>query len=199
MEQNYFGQPNNGYEGVNVTLPPQKQRKTGLAIATLVLGILSILGLCCCLNIVTAPLAIIFGIIVLCKRFDGIGLAITGIVFSVLSLLVVVGAIVSVREILPYAEEIGTDYLRMIEEQDEVFPAYEENGTLPEYLEKYTDSPYTEMLEKYDITFYDVMDAFLEQYKAGALEIDVEGMSELEMDEDTAEELNVDTAILLPA
>ena len=43
MEQNF-----NGYEGVNVTLPPQKQRKSGLAIASLILGIVSLVGLCCC-------------------------------------------------------------------------------------------------------------------------------------------------------
>ena len=121
MEQNYYGQPaNNGYEGVNVTLPPQKERKKGMAIASLVLGLLSLVGLCCCcLNIITAPIAIILGIIVLVTHRDGTGLAITGIVTAVLSLLVIAGVFFSIRDFLPYSEQISNDYLQLIQEQDE--------------------------------------------------------------------------------
>lgn len=173
MEQNFNNpqQPNYGYEGVNVTLPPQKQRKTGLAIAALILGILSIIGLCCCcINVITAPLAIIFGIIVLVKHRDGTGLAITGIVLSVLSLLVVVGVFFSIREIIPYADVIASDYTQMLENADEVFTNYEADQSLPDYLEKYTEEPYASFFAKYDITFYDVMDALLVQYKQGTLQ-----------------------------
>lgn len=200
MEENNFGQqPVNGYEGVNVTLPPQKQSKKGLAIASLILGILSIVGLCCCcVNVITAPLAIIFGIIVLCKHMDGTGLAVTGIVTSVLSLLVVGGVFFSVRGIMPYSEQIANDYMQLIAEQDEVFPAYEEDGTLPDYLEKYTETPYTEMLEKYDLTFYDVMDVLLEQYKLGALK-EVYVVSGMDSEYDLTDQPEAEMGILLPA
>ena len=171
MEQNYNAQqPNPGYEGVNVTLPPKKERKMGLAIATLVLGILSIFGLCCCCtNVIFAPIAIILGIVVLVKHMDGTGMAIFGIVAAVLSLLVLAGIFYSMRDLYPHVDTIVTDYQKLVSEQDEVFAAYEKDGTLPDYLEKYTEPPFSDFFAKYDITFYDVMDALLEQHKAGAL------------------------------
>lgn len=199
MEENNFqNQPTNGYEGVNVTVPQQPKRKKGLSIASLVLGILSILFLCCCgLNIITAPLAIIFGIVALCKHQDGTGLAVTGIITAVLSLLVIVGVAFSLREILPYSEEIVTDYSRILSEQDEIFPAYEEDGTIPEFLEKYTESPYTEIMDKYGITFKDIMDALLQQYKAGALTNP--GLAATVSDSESAVKIDPDMGVMIPA
>lgn len=197
MEQNF-----NGYEGVNVTLPPQKQRKSGLAIASLILGIVSLVGLCCCgINIITAPLAIIFGIVVLAKRQEGTGLAIFGIVTAVLSLLVIVGVFFSIRDLLPYSEQIATDYMQLIEEQDEVFPAYEADGTLPDYLKKYTEPPYSDYFAKHDITFNDIMDALLEQYKSGALKNGYVSVGTTSGGSDAGGQVQVDpdSAILLPA
>ena len=205
MDQNNYGnQPANGYEGVNVTLPPQQPQKgkKGLAIAALILGIVSLIGFCCCINVITAPLAIIFGIIVLCKHMDGTGLAVTGIVTALLSLLLIGGIAYSVREILPYSQEIATDYMHVLEDQEEVFPAYEEDGTIPEYLEKYTESPYKEIWEKYDITFYDIMDALLEQYKSGTLQ-QATGYavsnSSVENELDGEVELEPDMGLMIPA
>lgn len=153
------------------SVPPDQKKKLGFAIATLVLGIVSLFGFCCCgINIITAPLAIIFGIIALMKKHDGTGLTITGIVFAVVSIIMIGAIFYSFREILPYSNTIVSDYAQLIEEQDEVFPAYEEDGTLPDYMKKYTETPFAEILEKYEITIYDIMDLFLEQYKSGALE-----------------------------
>ena len=115
--------------------------KQGLAIASLITGLMSIFSFCCCgFTILLAPFAVIFGAIVLIRKKNGTGQAITGLIL---------GALMS--------------------DQDEVFPKYEEDGTLPDYLQKYTDSPYTEMMAKYDGDFYDVMDILLESYKAGTL------------------------------
>ena len=146
-------------------VPPKK--KSGLAIASLVLGLLSLIGFCCCgINIITAPLAIIFGIVSLAKHRGGTGMAITGIITAVLSLLIIVG---SIRDILPYSNEIVQDYMQLMVDQDEVFPAYEEDGTLPEYLEKYKESPYSDMLTKRGLTIEKLMDTLLEMYKSGQL------------------------------
>lgn len=148
----------------------QSQRdKTGFAIAALVLGIVSLIGVCCCLNVITAPLAIIFGIVALVKKQGGTGMSVTGIVLAALSLIVIGAFLVGFKDIMPYSEQIVKDYSQLIEEQDEVFPAYEQDGTLPEYLEKYKEPPYSELLEKYEITIYDVMDALLVNYKNGSL------------------------------
>ena len=162
-------QPVGSYQDLN--LPPQeREKKSGLAIAALILGIVSILGLCCCgLNIIAAPLAIIFGIIALAKKQNGTGLAITGIVLAAISLIMVLGVVFAFRDILPYSETIMQDYTRIILEADTVFPAYEEDGTLPDYVEKYKEPPFSDFLAKYDADIYDVMDVLLEQYKSGQL------------------------------
>ena len=145
-----------GYEQVSgYQVPPQRERKTGLAIAALILGIISLIGLCCCgLNIITAPLAIIFGIVSIVKKRDGTGLSITGIVLAALSLVMMLSVFFSVRDILPYSDVIMSDYMQLLTDQDTVFPAYKEDQTLPEYLEKYKD----------------VMDVLLQQYENGQLQ-----------------------------
>lgn len=166
--QNMEQQPVGGYQNLNI--PQKPERKTGLAVASLILGLLSLFGLCCCgINIVTAPLAIIFGIVSLAKKRDGTGLAITGIVTAVLSIVMILGVVFAFRDILPYSDTIVQDYMQVIVDQDAVFTAYEADGTLPDYLEKYKEPPYSDFLAKYDADIYDVMDVLLEQYESGEL------------------------------
>ena len=161
-----------GY-GYTAPMPEQPQpKRVGFAVTSLVLGLVSLVGLCCCaglIDIITVPLALIFGIISLVQKRGGTGLAITGVVTAAVSLLMIVTTLYSLRDILPYSEEILQDYMQVLEDQDEVFPAYEEDGTLPVYLVKYTESPYSDFLEKYDATIYTIMDVLLEQYKSGEL------------------------------
>ena len=153
--------------GTQYAEPPRK--KTGFAITALVLGIISIIGVCCCINIITAPIAIIFGIISLAAKRGGTGMSIVGIILSVLSLIIIFSVVYSAKDFYPYADTMLQDYTRLVQEQDTVFPAYEEDGTLPDYIQKYAQPPYSDLLQKYDITIYDVMDALLAQYKKGGL------------------------------
>lgn len=170
MEQNGQMQEPVGAPHINVQLPPEQERKQGLAIASLILGIIGLFGFCCCgLNLIAAVIAVIMGIAVLVKKLDGTGFAITGIVTGGLALLMVFAVLFSFRDLYPYSETIVRDYGQLVEEQDEVFPKYEADGTLPDYLLKYTETPFTEFFEKYDANFYDVMDVLLEEYKAGGL------------------------------
>ena len=149
---------------------PYPERRSGFAIASLVLGIVSLFGLClCCVHIITAPLAIIFGAVSLAKKLDGKGLSITGLTLGILSILMTVMLLISLRPVLRHIDVISEDLLQLTEDQDEVFPAYEKDGTLPDYMRKYLESPYSDMLGEYDITVYDVMDALLSQYKSGKL------------------------------
>lgn len=65
----------------------QNEKKLGMGIASLVLGIISLVFFCSCCNVITGVLAIIFGIIQLVKyKPHGKGLAIGGIVTAVLSI-----------------------------------------------------------------------------------------------------------------
>ena len=60
---------------------------TGFGIAALILGIISIVFFCSCLTFVTAPLAIIFGIVQLVRSKKGKGLAIAGLITGIISLI----------------------------------------------------------------------------------------------------------------
>lgn len=67
----------------------------GFAIASLVCGILSIV--CCCLTLFSAVLAIagvVLGIITLCFKYDGKGMAIAGIVTGGFGFLIVVASLI---------------------------------------------------------------------------------------------------------
>ena len=161
------GNYNTGSPEIGATV---QEKKSGFAIASLVCGILSLIGFCCCgITVITAPLALIFGIISLAKKRSGTGMAVAGIVMAVLSILMIGAMIYSVKDFLPYSEEIVQDYAQVIADQDEVFPAYEEDGTLPPYIAKYKESPYKELLDKYGITIEQIMDILDQQYKIGQL------------------------------
>lgn len=158
--------------GLEPVVPPvirQPARRMGFSITAFVLGILSMLGFCCCIQFITAPIAVIFGILAFVKKRDGKEMAATGLVLAAVSLLVTIGFLISFRDVFRYADVISEDFTRLIEEQDEVFPAYQENGTLPDYLLKYTEPPYSTFLEEYDSSIYVIMDALLENYKNGEL------------------------------
>lgn len=157
-----------------ITQPPVSdpfpERRSGFAIASLVLGIISLFGPClCCVHVITAPLAIILGAVSLIKKLDGKGMSITGVTLGILSVLMTVMLLISLRPVLEHIDVISEDLLQLTEDQDEVFPAYEKDGTLPDYIRKYLEPPYSDMLAEYDITIYDVMDALLSQYKSGRL------------------------------
>ncbi len=148
---------------------PLPSDKKGLAVAALIFGILSIIGFCCCLNVITAPIALILGIISLATHRGGKGMAITGIVFALLSILIIGMMLFSVRDVLPYSEQITTDYMQLVNDQDEVFPAYEADGTLPPYIQKYKEEPLKQILDKRGITVEQIMDILDQNYKNGQL------------------------------
>ena len=80
-EQNAGQNPYSGYEQVSGYSVPQKPvEKKGMAVASFILGIVSMFGFCCCFtNILTAPIGIVLGIIALAKKHPGTGLSVTGI------------------------------------------------------------------------------------------------------------------------
>ena len=151
-----------------------QQRGTGdisvMAAAALILGIISLVGIFCCVNVLTAPVALAIGILAVVKKLPGMSYSIAGIVLAAISLIVVIVAAVYFAPLYPYAETIPADYQRIEAEQDFVFPAYEQNGTIPQYLLKYNEPPFSEFMEQFDITLYDVMDALLIRYRNGELD-----------------------------
>lgn len=90
-QQNYQGYNQNYYAG----LPQEPQKASGLAIASMVCGIISIV--ICCVWYLAAPLAIaaiVMGIINNVKQLGGKGMAIAGIITGVIGLLLVIALFV---------------------------------------------------------------------------------------------------------
>lgn len=83
MEQYYENGPWQESNGQN---RKQKNDQTGFGIASLVLGIISVLLFCTCINLITGILAIIFGILQLVMSRQK-GLAVGGIVTAGISIL----------------------------------------------------------------------------------------------------------------
>lgn len=101
-EKNYgqsdYSQGENGRDAYRQTPPDggsfyyssEAPRSNGFGIASMVLGIISLVLFCTCLNIPPAILAVIFGIIHINRRTGSIGFAIAGIVTSIISVIVTV-------------------------------------------------------------------------------------------------------------
>lgn len=114
QNQNYNNYQNNGYNNMNGTSgqqnyygnEPATETPSGMAIAGLVLGILSMV--CCCIWYVSAILAIlalVFSIITVVKNKPGKGMAIAGIVCGaiglIMAIVVVIGVIGYTRTMSP--------------------------------------------------------------------------------------------------
>ncbi len=136
----------------------QEGRHTGFAIASLILGILSLI-LCCCVgfNFILAIPALILGIVTLVKHYNGKGMAIAGIIISSIAM-IITGMYLAIYG------PIFSDVFKVASDFENVRDTYEETGEIPEYLEKYTDEKYDEIWEKegYD-DFYDFFDYAIEE------------------------------------
>lgn len=102
----------------------------GLAIATLVLGIISVFSCGCCFPL--GILAIIFAIIVLAKKKGGKPMAIIGMILSFISIMFVVLTYIL---FIPLKSSF-TDFMA---NSDTYIEEYEEDGTYPEFVEQFAD------------------------------------------------------------
>ncbi|MBR5372466.1 MAG: DUF4190 domain-containing protein [Oscillospiraceae bacterium] len=166
----------------------EEDGNTRFSVVALVFGILSILTICCCGSVVIAPIGLLLSILALVKKKAGKNLAITGTVLSSLSLIVTIALLIAMAPIIEHSEEIAMDYAQLVMEQDEVFPQYENDKTLPSYLKKYTESPYSDYLkDRFKIDFYTIMDVLDQQYRDGKFTkpSDLKGLVELTSDSQT--------------
>lgn len=86
QQTGYGVPPQYGYQGANGNNSKKKEGE-GFGIASLVLGIISVLLFCTCINYVLAIMAIIFGIIQMATR-EKKGAAVGGIITSAISIIV---------------------------------------------------------------------------------------------------------------
>ena len=136
VNQNPYGNSSqNGGYGPNQNYRDygQNEKKIGMGIASLVLGIISLVFFCSCFNIITGILAIIFGIIQLAKYAPhGKGLAIGGIVTAVLSIVLLVVFYVS----------IGSNTALQNSILDEYEDLYDIDLRNPDDVEKFLEDTY---------------------------------------------------------
>lgn len=101
----YYGNPQFPQNAPQYVQPQQKDNSKGLAVASLVLGILSFFS--CGQGIILSVLGFIFGMISISKQKHGNGLAIAGIVISVIAFFVLLFLIIAVSEAGSVSEVLG--------------------------------------------------------------------------------------------
>lgn len=102
----------------------------GMAVVSLVLGILSLV--CCCIGFPFAIVGLILAIIVLAKGKNGKGLAVGGLITSVICLIISAIVGISMIPVMPYMNgfiDLGKNAESYIED-------YQENGTYPPVVDQ---------------------------------------------------------------
>ena len=88
-QQPQYAQPQYAAPQYAAPQPAKKSNKIGFAIASLVLGIVSILMCCCCeIGALFGIPGAILGGIAISKKYDGKGMAIAGVICSVVGILI---------------------------------------------------------------------------------------------------------------
>lgn len=119
----------------------------GFGIASMILGIISLLLFCTCINWITGILAIIFGIIQFTKR-SAKGFAVAGIITAALSILFA---------ILLYAG-LAVGMAREGLSYDDFYDSYYDN-----YYDEYFNDYYDGYYDDYD-SYYDYYDDYYDYY-----------------------------------
>lgn len=176
MNEETFYENNAYYSGDN-NEGNDNSGRTGFAVASLVLGILSVLCCCCGLTVILAPLSIIFGIIALVKHHGGKPMAIVGVVLSTLSIIATIAISIFINKTMgPYID----DCMKFIQEAPQVIEEYNETGELPDYLEKYRGDEFDHVWEENGYKdFDDFFGQFIDEMEA---EIDFDSLETTEDD-----------------
>jgi hypothetical protein len=148
MSDNYSN-PNPYQYGFDNNMDTKNERKA-MAIVGLVLSIIAFIGICFCIGLPFGIAGLIICIIVLVKGKGGKGMAIAGTVLSGLSVLI---SSVTIAMFIPVYQDMS----KFVTEMPEVIEDYQEDGSLPDYLEKYR--------EQYPEYFEAFMEGMIEEYE----------------------------------
>ena len=105
----------------------------GLSVAALIFGILGIL--CCCVGFPFAIIGLILAIIALAKHKAGKGLAVAGLITSLITLIISAIVGISMIPVMPYVGEMG----EFFSDPQAAITEYEEDGTYPAWLDHMID------------------------------------------------------------
>ena len=107
-----------------------ENQSKAMGVIALILGILSLITCGCCFP--AGIIAIILAIIVLVKKKGGKVLAIIGMILSVISIILIT---ISTIMFMPLKDS----YMDFVQNADSYIEEYEEDGTYPEFVEKFAD------------------------------------------------------------
>ncbi len=143
--------------GIVPTARKQKGRNTepvsqGFGIASLSIGIVSLLLFCTCINIPLAVLAVVFGILQLTKPGCKKGMAIGGIITSVLSIFLFMVFFIGFMGSINYQEDFQRQLQRSLERQ---FEDDYEDGYNDGYMDDYEDDYNDGYLDDYGYPSFD--------------------------------------------
>ena len=163
-QQNYqYDQPayNNGYYGQQ-PYARNIQKDSGLAIASMVIALVNLIVFRTLLSIIAVPLSLIFAIVSLAQKRSGKGFAITGIVVSVISMILIGTVIALFVKVYP-------DFEYFAQNQEKIITEYQEDGTIPEQYEKYNDPKYDKLwksmgLKDFNEFFGMLIDKYISDY-----------------------------------
>lgn len=105
----------------------------GLSVAALIFGILGIV--CCCIGFPFAIIGLILAIMALVKRKAGKGLAIAGLITSLITLIISAIVGISMIPVMPYVGEMK----EFFEDPQSAITEYEEDGTYPAWIDHMID------------------------------------------------------------
>lgn len=121
---NRYGQ----YSGQQMGQEPYQPVSQGFGVASLVMGVLSLVLFCSCVNIILAIIAIVFGVVQLTRAGSKKGMAIAGIVTSALSILLFLAFSVMVATSADFQKGFREGFERELERRlgDEFYDEFED-------------------------------------------------------------------------
>lgn len=136
MNYNYNQQNGGGYSDPNNQFYNirEGQKPLWAALTSFILSIVNVV-FCCCCTYMTVPVSLVLGILSLAKKWRGKGFAISGVVISSVTIVVML-----VSQIL--LGELSRDMTDIIVNSTKYAEEYNETGEIPEEFEKYNDDRY---------------------------------------------------------
>lgn len=134
--------------------------ETAFGMVSLVMGMVSLLMFCSCINWVTGIIAIVFGSIQVVKNEEK-GFAVAGMVMAVLSMLLSVilftCILMGIEDTGRSYEEFYRDYLYDYDAYDS-YDDYDDPDRYPDWYDDYGDDDYDDYYDYYYDDYYDYYD-----------------------------------------
>ena len=132
-QNNNYGQTPYGYDGNSHNMP--KKEPIWAAVTSFVLSLVSLVFCCCCCSYLTLIVSLVFGIISLVNKWRGTGFAVSGIVISAVTIILMV-----ISQVM--FGQMGRDMSEIMINSSKYVDEYRETGEIPDEFVKYNDPKY---------------------------------------------------------